>query len=99
MTINEKTTIRVAALARLKLSQAEIQGFRGDLEKIFRWIDQLSEVNIEGVEPVYNVCGFTLPLRLDESSAEDRRDDLLANAPEHRDGFFLVPKVISQDTE
>ncbi len=99
MPIDDKATVLVARLARLALSDDEIASYRSDLDRIFGWIDQLRQIDVKDVDPVYNVCGFTLPERADKVSSDVSHDALMANAPAHKDGFFLVPQVISHENE
>jgi aspartyl-tRNA(Asn)/glutamyl-tRNA(Gln) amidotransferase subunit C len=84
----------IATLARIKLPETEQDRIAGELSHILTWIEQLSEVNTDGVEPMTSVVAMTMPMREDVVSDGDRVEDILANAPEQAHGFFVVPKVV-----
>lgn len=99
MSVDTATVARIAALARIKLSQGEVAAMVPELNGILAWIEQLREVDVTGVEPMTAVIPNTLRLRDDVVNADpltggDRRDAVLANAPAAQHGFFGVPKVI-----
>jgi aspartyl-tRNA(Asn)/glutamyl-tRNA(Gln) amidotransferase subunit C len=94
MAVDEDTTRRVAHLARIRVDEAQIPALAADLSRILAFAEQLAEVDVEGVEPMTSVTPMTLKLRDDVVTDGDRRDDILANAPEAEDGFFTVPKVV-----
>jgi len=94
MTITQEQVAKVAKLARIKITEAEQQKFAGELTGIMNWIEQLSEVETDGVEPMTSVVDTKLYRREDKITDGDRRDDVLANAPEAQEGFFVVPKVV-----
>ena len=94
MTITQEQVAKVAKLARIKITEAEQQKFAGELTGIMNWIEQLSEVDTDGVEPMTSVVDTKLYRREDKITDGDRRDDVLANAPEAQEGFFVVPKVV-----
>ena len=94
MAIDKATVLRIAKLARIEVADEATEGLAAELNAILAWVEQLSEVDTEGVEPMTSVVEVTLPRRADEAGAVTPRDDLLANAPHAEDGFFVVPKVV-----
>ena len=94
MALDKATVARIAALARIKVPEAEQEHLAQELTKLLTWIEQLNEVETSGVEPMAGVGELRLPMRADEVNDGNCRDAILANAPAERDGFFLVPKVV-----
>jgi aspartyl-tRNA(Asn)/glutamyl-tRNA(Gln) amidotransferase subunit C len=99
MAVDTATVAKIAALARIKLSDAEAAGMVGELNGILAWVEQLGEVDVSGVEPMASVIPNHLRLRDDVINADPltgggKRDAVLANAPAAEHGFFGVPKVI-----
>ena len=94
MSVNEQQVRHVAKLARLALSDAEIDKMVPELNNILGWVEQLGEVDTDGVEPLTAVIDLKLRLRDDVVTDGDVRDKVLANAPDAQHGFFAVPKVI-----
>ena len=94
MALDKATVAHIATLARIKVPEADREHLAGELSQILQWIEQLSEVETEGVEPMTSVAAMTLPMRDDRVTDGGRRDDILANAPESAHGFFVVPKVV-----
>lgn len=99
MSVNKETVAKIAGLARIKMGDAELEGLVPELNNILDWVDQLSEVDVSGVEPMAAVIPNTLRLRddvvdADPETAGGKRDEVLANAPAAEHGFFGVPKVI-----
>ena len=94
MSVDTATVRHVAKLARIAMSDAEVEALVPELNKILGWVEQLGEVNTDGVEPLTAVIDNQLRLRPDAVTDGDRRDDVLANAPAAEHGFFAVPKVI-----
>jgi aspartyl-tRNA(Asn)/glutamyl-tRNA(Gln) amidotransferase subunit C len=94
MALDKATVAHIATLARIKLPETEQDRIAGELSHILTWIEQLSEVNTDGVEPMTSVVAMTMPMREDVVSDCDRVEDILANAPEQAHGFFVVPKVV-----
>ena len=94
MAIDAATVRRVAHLARIKTPEDRLEPLAAELNGILKWIEQLDEVNIEGVEPM--TSNVTRPLRLREDVVTDGGDParVLGNAPKSADGFFVVPKVV-----
>ena len=94
MSVDAKTVRHIAKLARIAVSDAEVEALAPELSNILGWIEQLQEVDVAGVEPMTAVIPNTLRLRDDVVTAGGIRDDILANAPAAEHGFFAVPKVI-----
>jgi aspartyl-tRNA(Asn)/glutamyl-tRNA(Gln) amidotransferase subunit C len=95
MSIDEKTVRRVAHLARLALPEERVAPMAAELNGILAWIEQLNEVDVEGVAPMASaVEGAKLPMRADVVTDGDNPARVLANAPKAEDGFFVVPKVV-----
>ncbi len=99
MAVDTQTVARIAALARIKLGEGELEAMVPELNGILAWVEQLGEVDTTGVEPMTAVIPNTLRLRADVINADPltgggRRDAVLANAPAAEHGFFGVPKVI-----
>ena len=99
MAVDTQTVARIAALARIKVSDSELEAMVPELNGILAWVEQLGEVDTAGVEPMTAVIPNTLRLRADVIDADPltgggKRDAVLANAPAAEHGFFGVPKVI-----
>jgi len=94
MSIDTDTVRKVAHLARIALREDEVAPLAAELNSILGWVEQLSEVDVAGVEPMTSVTPMALKRRADEVTDGDRRADILANAPDAREGFFAVPKVV-----
>ena len=94
MSVNEQQVRHVARLARLALGDDEIAKMVPELNNILNWVEQLGEVDTDGVEPLTAVIENQLRLRDDVVNDGNVRDDILKNAPDAQHGFFAVPKVI-----
>ncbi len=94
MALDKASVARIAALARIKVTEEEQARLAGELTQILTWIEQLGEVDTKGVEPMTSVGHLKLPLREDVVSDGGIREKLLANAPQEARGFFAVPKVV-----
>lgn len=94
MSLDEATVARIASLARIEVPQAELAPLAGELSHILGWIEQLSEVDTEGAQPMTSVVAMRLAWREDRVTEGDQADAILANAPERQDGYFVVPKVV-----
>jgi aspartyl-tRNA(Asn)/glutamyl-tRNA(Gln) amidotransferase subunit C len=94
MSVDTATVRHIAKLARIAVTDAEAEALVPELNNILGWIEQLSEVDTEGVEPLTAVIDQKLRLRPDAVTVDDIRDEVLANAPDAQHGFFAVPKVI-----
>jgi len=94
MSVTNEQVRHIAKLARIAMSDEEIERLAPELNNILGWVEQLAEVNTEGVEPLTEVIDLKLRLRDDIVNDGNIRDAVLANAPEAQHGFFAVPKVI-----
>lgn len=94
MSVDTATVRHIAKLARIAMSDAEAEAFVPELNNILGWVEQLQEVDVEGVEPMTAVIPNKLRLRDDQVTEGGIRDAILANAPVAEHGFFAVPKVI-----
>ena len=94
MSVTNEQARHIAKLARIAMSDEELERLVPELNNILRWVEQLGEVNTDGVEPLTAVIPNKLRLRDDAVTDGDKRDDILANAPVAEHGFFAVPKVI-----
>ena len=94
MTIDTDTVRKVAHLARIAVRDDELEPLAAELNSILGWVEQLGEVDVGGVEPMTSVTPMALKRRADEVTDGSRQADVLANAPDAREGFFTVPKVV-----
>lgn len=95
MSVDKSTVVRIAQLARIRVPEEELDGLAAELSNILGWVEQLNEVDTDGVAPMSSVIeGMELRARADEVTDGGCRDAVLSNAPETKDGFFVVPKVI-----
>lgn len=94
MSVDKKIVAKIADLARIAVTEDELEPMVGELNNILDWIEQLSEVNTDGVAPMTSVVEVDLPWRADKVTDGGYRDEVLANAPHAEHGFFTVPKVI-----
>ena len=94
MSVDTKQVRHIAKLARIAMSDGEVEALVPELNAIIGWVEQLSAVDTDGVEPLTAVIDQKLRLRDDAVTDGDKRDAVLANAPEGQHGFFAVPKVI-----
>jgi aspartyl-tRNA(Asn)/glutamyl-tRNA(Gln) amidotransferase subunit C len=94
MSLDREAVRHIAALARIRVSDAEADALVGELGQILAWVEQLGEVDVAGVEPMTSVVARHLPRRADVVTDGGMRDRVLLNAPEAVLGFFTVPKVV-----
>ena len=94
MKIDKNTTLKIAKLSRIKLEDSEIEELSAELSSILDWVEQLNEVNTDKIEPLSNVSNSKLPLREDIQTNEDKSNDVLSNAPEKLENYYVVPKVV-----
>lgn len=94
MSVDITTVKRVAHLARIRVSEDEARALQDELNAILGFVEQLSEVDVGSVEPMTSVQPMPMKQRPDEVADGDRSDDIVANAPHHDDGYFVVPKVV-----
>jgi aspartyl-tRNA(Asn)/glutamyl-tRNA(Gln) amidotransferase subunit C len=94
MSVTSQQVRHIAKLARIGMSDAEVEALVPEINNILGWVEQLGEVNTDGIEPLATVIDQKLRLREDVVNDGNIRDEVLANAPEAQHGFFAVPKVI-----
>ncbi len=94
MSVDAVTVRHIAKLARIAVTDAEVEALAPELNNILGWVEQLQEVDVEGVEPMTAVIPNRLRLRDDVVTDGGKQGDVLANAPAAEHGFFAVPKVI-----
>ena len=94
MSVTKDDVRKVARLSRIEVEEGRLETLAGELNGILGWIDQLNEVDIEGVEPMTSVVETSLPMRVDKITDGDKPEQVLANAPKSDDGFFVVPKAV-----
>jgi aspartyl-tRNA(Asn)/glutamyl-tRNA(Gln) amidotransferase subunit C len=94
MSIDIETARRVAKLARIKVEDADLPALAEDFNRILGFVEQLNEVDVEGVEPMVSVSPMRLKRREDVVTDGNQQGAIMANAPDAREGFFAVPKVV-----
>ena len=94
MAIDAATVRKVAHLARIKTPEDRLEPLAQELNGILQWIEQLNQVDVQGVEPMTSNVAQPLRLRDDVVTDGDKIADVLSNAPKSADGFFVVPKVV-----
>ena len=94
MSIDIDTARRVAKLARIKVEEADLPALAGELSGILTFMEQLNEVDVDGIEPMTSVTPMRLKRRKDEVTDGNIQTAVLKNAPDAREGFFAVPKVV-----
>ena len=94
MSVDAATVRRIAHLARIAVTEAEVPHLQGELNAMLAFVEQLSEVNVDGVEPMTSVTPMEMKKRADVVNDGGIPDDIVRNAPETQNHFFLVPKVV-----
>jgi len=94
MSLDKATVAHIAALARIKVADQDLERMAGELTHILTWIEQLNEVAADDVPPLASVVDTKLPRRKDEVTDGNYAGDVVANAPSPAHGFFTVPKVV-----
>ena len=94
MSVDATTVRRIAHLARIAVTEAEVPHLQGELNAMLAFVEQLSEVNVEGVEPMTSVTPMVMKKRADVVDDGGIADDIVKNAPATADHSFLVPKVV-----
>jgi aspartyl-tRNA(Asn)/glutamyl-tRNA(Gln) amidotransferase subunit C len=94
MPVDKATVRRIAKLARIALPEERVEAMVCELNNILSWVEQLQEVNIEGVEPMTSVVAQKIKMRDDVVTAGGDAAAIMANAPQSEDNFFVVPKVV-----
>ena len=94
MSVDAATVRRIAHLARIAVADDEVEHLQGEINAILAFVEQLSEVNVDGVEPMTSVTPMKMKQRADVVTDGNIADDIVKNAPATADHFFLVPKVV-----
>ena len=94
MSVDAKTVKRIGRLARIRIEDNEVEKYAGELNTILGFVEQLSEVDVTGVEPMTSVMPMNLRRREDKVTDGSYPEQVVANAPLTEDNFFMVPKVI-----
>ena len=94
MSLDAATVRRIATLARIRVGEEEVARLQTELNAILGWIEQLNEVDVEGVEPLAGAARMALKMREDVVTDGGYPEKVLANAPERAGAFFVVPKVV-----
>ena len=94
MSIDAQTVRRIAHLARIAVAEEEVEHLGGEINAILAFVEQLSEVNVEGVEPMTSVMPMAMKKRHDVVNDGENADAVLHNAPAREGNFFAVPKVV-----
>ena len=94
MAIDTDTARKVAHLARIRVEEERLPALAREFDAILHFIEQLNEVDVEGVEPMTSVTPMRLKRRPDVVTDGGQQDKVLLNAPDAREGFFAVPKVV-----
>ncbi|MBN8871898.1 MAG: Asp-tRNA(Asn)/Glu-tRNA(Gln) amidotransferase subunit GatC [Rhodospirillales bacterium] len=94
MSLDPATVRRIASLARIRVEEAEVATLQNELNGILAWIEQLNEVNVDGVTPLTGGAQMALKLREDVVTDGGYPDQVLGNAPDRIGDFYAVPKVV-----
>ncbi|UJW86115.1 Asp-tRNA(Asn)/Glu-tRNA(Gln) amidotransferase subunit GatC [Devosia sp. SL43] len=94
MSVDATTVKRIGRLARIRIEEGEVAAYQEELNAILGFVEQLGEVNVDGVEPMTSVTPMTLRRRDDVISDGGYPEQIVSNAPLSEDNFFMVPKVI-----
>ena len=94
MSVDAQTVRRIAHLARIAVADDEVEHLAGEINAVLAFVEQLQEVNVDGVEPMTSVTPMKLKQREDVVTDGGIADDIVKNAPATEDHFFLVPKVV-----
>ena len=94
MSITPDTARKVAHLARIRVAEADLPALANELSNILNFMEQLNEVNVDGIEPMTSVTPMRLKRRADVVDDGGMQHQILSNAPDCREGFFAVPKVV-----
>lgn len=94
MSVDSATVRRIAHLSRIAIEDSEVERLRGELNAILAFVETLSEVDVDGVEPLTSALPMQMKKRADVVTDGGIVDEILANAPSREDHYFVVPKVI-----
>ena len=94
MSVDAETVKRIGRLARIRIEADEVAAYQDELNAILGFVEQLNEVNVDGVEPMTSVTPMAMKQREDVVTDGEIADEIVANAPASEDDYFMVPKVI-----
>lgn len=94
MSVDAETVRRIGRLARIHIDEDQVESYRAELNSILGFVEQLNEVDVEGVEAMTSVMPMSLRRREDKVTDGDQAEKIVANAPLSEDNFFMVPKVV-----
>ena len=94
MSIDLKTIKHISKLSRISVDEKKAEKLAGDLNSIFDFIEKLSELKTDNVQPLTSVAETTLKLRSDEVKSKNIREQIIKNSPQDNEDYFVVPKVI-----
>ena len=94
MSFNEQTIKTISNLARLRLPKEDEEKFMKDINGILEWVEQLKEVNVDGIEPLVSVSSRESAIREDKVTEGNIQSELMLNAPESVQGFYEVPRMV-----
>jgi aspartyl-tRNA(Asn)/glutamyl-tRNA(Gln) amidotransferase subunit C len=94
MAVDKDTVAKIAKLARIRVEPEQQEALTQELSNILRWVEHLGELDTDGVEPMTSVVEMNLKMREDEVADGRGQGDIVANAPESKHGFFVVPRVV-----
>ena len=94
MTIDLKTVKHISKLSRISIEDEKAKKLEKDLNSIFKWIEQLNQLNTDKVKPLTSIAETTLRLRKDQVISKNIREDILKNSPKDNKDYFVVPKVV-----
>ena len=94
MSVDAATVKRIGRLARIRIEEEEVAGYQSELNAILGFVEQLSEINVDGVEPMTSVTPMTLRRRDDVVTDGSYAEKVVSNSPLTEDNFFMVPKVV-----
>jgi aspartyl-tRNA(Asn)/glutamyl-tRNA(Gln) amidotransferase subunit C len=94
MSVDAATVPRIAHLSRIAVADGEVEHLRGEINAILAFVEQLAEVNVDGVEPMTSVTPMVMKKRKDQVTDGGMVDDILRNAPAAEGPYFVVPKVV-----
>ena len=94
MSLTLEDVRRIALLARIRIENSELENLRIELNNIIGWVEQLSQVDTDGVEPMTSVADIAIAQRTDSVTDGKASEEVLANAPDREGDFYAVPKVV-----
>ncbi|MCP1224595.1 Asp-tRNA(Asn)/Glu-tRNA(Gln) amidotransferase subunit GatC [Sebaldella sp. S0638] len=94
MELSKEDVIKIAILSKLEFNDDEIENFRSDLSEILNYMNELNELDTEGINPLFNVLDLDDVTRKDEVRDSLKQEEVLKNAPDKDENFIIVPKII-----